>query len=110
MGYLNELLSKNPLVIDGDTIRPHHKYTDDLYTGGNHKITNYDRIKSMSVEEMARWIVGLKLVFECHALGGDAHEVLPKLNNSEKQELDEWLEEGKATYKQWLLQEVSENE
>lgn len=34
MGYLNELLSRNPLVIDGDTIRPHHKYTDDLYTGG----------------------------------------------------------------------------
>ena len=34
MGYLNELLSRNPLVIDGDTIRPHHNYTDDLYTGG----------------------------------------------------------------------------
>ena len=51
MGYLNELLSRNPLVIDGDTIRPHHKYTDDLYTGGvkismneNIKQTNYDCI------------------------------------------------------------------
>ena len=33
MGYLNELLVRNPLVIDGDTIRPHHKYTDDLYMG-----------------------------------------------------------------------------
>ena len=74
------------------------------------KQTNYDRIKSMSVEEMSEWIVGLKLVFECHALGGDAHEVVSKLNNSEKQELDDWSEEEKATYKQWLLQEVSEDE
>ena len=72
--------------------------------------TNYDRIKSMSVEEMAEWIVGLKLLFECHALGGDTHEVVSKLNNSEKQELDDWSEKEKTTYKQWLLQEVSENE
>ena len=35
MGYLNELLSKNPLIIDGDKIRPHHKYTDDLYIGSD---------------------------------------------------------------------------
>lgn len=33
MAYLDELLARNPLVIDGDTIRPHHKYTDDLYMG-----------------------------------------------------------------------------
>lgn len=72
------------------------------------KMTNYDHIKSMSVEEMAEWIVGLKLVFECYALGGDAHEVVSKLNNSEKKELDHWLGEEKATYKQWLLQEVSD--
>ena len=43
-------------------------------------------------------------------MGGDAHEVVSKLNNSEKQELDDWSEEEKATYKQWLLQEVSEDE
>jgi hypothetical protein len=57
MGYLNDLLSRNPLVIDGDTIRPHHKYTDDLYTGGKIIMTNYDRIKSMSVEEMAEMLI-----------------------------------------------------
>lgn len=73
-------------------------------------MTNYDHIKSMSVEEIAEWIVGLKLVFECHALGGDAHEVVPKLNTSEKQELDDWAKEEKTTYKKWLLQEVIENE
>lgn len=31
MTYIQELWARNPLVIDGDTIRPHHKYTDDLY-------------------------------------------------------------------------------
>ena len=41
MGYLDELLSRNPLVIDGDTIRPHHKYTDDLYTGVKKQMNNY---------------------------------------------------------------------
>ena len=30
---MNELLSRNPLVIDVGTIRPHHNYTDDLYMG-----------------------------------------------------------------------------
>lgn len=30
MGYLNELLSRNPLVIDGDKIRPHYKVSNKL--------------------------------------------------------------------------------
>lgn len=96
MGYLNELLSRNPLVIDGGTIRPHHNYTDDLYTGGNHKITNYDRIKSMSVEEMAEFNV--------------THDA----ENNMYLSLNGFLYGTKevATEKniQWLLQEVSENE
>lgn len=95
MGYLNELLSRNPLVIDGDTIRPHHNYTDDLYTGGNHKITNYDRIKSMSVEEMA---VNLAKI-QCDAI----EQTIPiKVTEEAKKEQYELC-------KQWLLQEVSED-
>ena len=101
MGYLNELLSRNPLVIDGDTIRPHHKYTDDLYTGGvkmamdknitleiNGKSkptqTNYDRIKSMSVLEIANFLSEL----EYKAICGKSKYV------------GEW--------EQWLLKEVSD--
>ena len=129
MGYLNELLSKNPLVIDGDTIRPHHKYTDDLYTGGikmgkcekclYHKSktkcgecgrlsnamdnnpmftpnTNYDRIKSMSVEEMA---VNLAKI-QCDAI----EQTVPiKVTEEARKEQYELC-------KQWLLQEVSEDE
>ena len=59
MGYLNELLSRNPLVIDGDTIRPHHKYTDDLYTGGIKMENIKDVMKKINqkydnVEELAK--------------------------------------------------------
>ena len=56
MGYLNELLSRNPLVIDGDTIRLHHKYTDDLYMGSKKTMaTVYD------YENYKRYLQGLNL-------------------------------------------------
>lgn len=97
MGYLNELLSRNPLVIDGDTIRPHHNYTDDLYTGGNHKITNYDRIKSMSVEEMAEFVERITEYLEV-CTGCPAYKTC-----------DTHIKCGE-NIKQWLLQEVSEDE
>ena len=74
------------------------------------KMTNYDRIKSMSVEEMAKWITGIKLLFECHAYGHDANNIISKFNDAEKQELDEWAKGENEIYKQWLLQEVSEDE
>lgn len=51
MGYLNELLSRNPLVIDGDTIRPHHNYTDDLYTGGKKQMNNYKNMCLIKCDE-----------------------------------------------------------
>lgn len=103
MGYLNELLSRNPLVIDGDTIRPHHNYTDDLYTGGNHKMTNYDRIKSMSVEDMAEM-----LIEETEApLSGE-----PFLRTPDGKLFNEYEEQAKnkaiSHTIQWLLQEVEE--
>ena len=91
MGYLNELLSRNPLVIDGGTIRPHHNYTDDLYTGGNHKITNYDRIKSMSVEDLTELINGITKVAAVK-LGKD------------------FVVNDKQFIQQWLLQEVDEDD
>lgn len=72
--------------------------------------TNYDRIKSMSVEEMAKWITDIKLLFECHAYGHDANDIISKLNDAEKQELDEWAKDENEIYKQWLLQEVSEDD
>lgn len=42
MSYLDEVLQINPLVIDGDEIRPHHKYTDDLYMGVNNMATTQE--------------------------------------------------------------------
>ena len=63
--------------------------------------TNYDRIKSMSVEEMASFICGIY----------DDYDDLPQrtmyykfINGDEIPDYDE------DNIKQWLLQEVSENE
>ena len=53
------------------------------------KITNYDRIKSMSVEEMAEWLEKWQLGFS-------------PTTEDEKQDFNESLEK----LKQWLLQEV----
>ena len=119
MGYLNDLLSRNPLVIDGDTIRPHHKYTDDLYTGGikmamdkNIKLTingkskptqtNYDRIKSMSVEEMAEMLIEVTEA----PLSGEPFWRTPdgKLFSIWEKTKDEAVEHTI----QWLLQEASD--
>ena len=105
MGYLNELLSKNPLVIDGYILRPHHKYTDDLYTGGKITMTNYDRIKSMSVEEMAEILIEKTEA----PLSGE-----PFLRTPDGELFSEYEEQAKNKAIlhtiQWLLQEVSENE
>ena len=99
MGYLDELLLRNPLVIDGDKIRPHHNYTDDLYTGGKITMTNYDRIKSMSVEKMAKLLYKTykKAVVNCL-------DIDENIKNSDK-----FLEivMVKEDFLQWLLQEVS---
>lgn len=58
------------------------------------KQTNYDRIKSMSVEEMAEWIA---------ALTGNAtlRDIMGRIIKDES---------SIEVYKQWLLQEVSEDE
>ena len=56
-------------------------------------ITNFDRIKSMSVEEMAEWLEKRQLGFS-------------PTTEDEKQDFNESVEK----LKQWLLQEVSDNE
>lgn len=108
MGYLNELLSRNPLVIDDDTIRPHHKYTDDLYTGGKITMTNYDRIKSMSVEEMAAFIVKIKLVFGEGIYKHIQEEIKDYVIKIDENKLPKWKKKERKFYEQWLLQEVSD--
>ena len=73
-------------------------------------MTNYDRIKSMSVEEMAELLVTLHYAMECRHYNLNAREVYKNLIEEEKQKTDKWEEESKPLWKQWLLQEVSENE
>ena len=76
-------------------------------------MTNYDRIKSMSVEEMAAFIVKSKKIFTELAYKGIS-ETLSKqkkfkgysveIDNSK---VADWEKEEFEIQKQWLLQEVS---
>ena len=76
--------------------------------------TNYDRIKSMSVEEMAAFIVKIKKIFV-----EDAYKGISETLNKHKKfkeysiEIDnskvaDWEKEEFEIQKQWLLQEVKE--
>ena len=78
--------------------------------------TNYDRIKSMSVEEMAAFIVKSKKVFVEDAYKG-LSETLRKQKKFKEYSVEidnskvaDWEKEEFEIQKQWLLQEVSENE
>lgn len=73
-------------------------------------MTNYDRIKQMSVEEMAELLVTLNYAIECRHYNLDAREVYKNLTEEEKRETDKWEEQSKPLYKKWLLQEVEEND
>ena len=77
-------------------------------------MTNYDRIKSMSVKEMAAFIVKSKKIFV-----EDAYKGISETLNKHKKfkgysiEIDnskvaDWEKEEFEIQKQWLLQEVEE--
>ena len=72
--------------------------------------TNYDRIKSMSVEEMAGLIVDFHFVFQCKSYGLDPKTIYENMNEEDKKKNKEWEEEMRPIWERWLLQEVSEDE
>lgn len=79
-------------------------------------MTNYDRIKSMSVEEMAAFIVKSKKIFVEDAYKGISETLSKqkkfkgysvKIDNSK---VEDWEKEEFEIQKQWLEQEVDEND
>ena len=79
-------------------------------------MTNYDRIKNMSIEEMAAFIVKSKKIFTKLAYKGIS-ETLSKQKKFKDYSVE--IDHSKVAdrekeefeiQKQWLLQEVSENE
>ena len=70
--------------------------------------TNYDRIKSMSVEEMAGLIVDFHFVFQCKSYGLDPKTIYENMNEEDKKKNKEWEEEMRLIWERWLLQEVSD--
>ena len=77
---------------------------------------NYDRIKSMSVEEMAAFIVKSKKIFTELAYKGIS-QTLSKQKKFKGYSIEignskvaDWEKEEFEIQKQWLLQEVSKND
>lgn len=74
------------------------------------KMTNYDRIKSMSVEEMAGLIVDFHFVFQCKSYGLNPKTVYENMSEADKKKNKEWEEEMRPIWERWLLQEASEDD
>lgn len=70
--------------------------------------TNYDRIKSMSVEEIAGLIVDFQFVFQCKSYGLNPKTVYENMDEEDKKKNKEWEEEMRPIWERWLLKEVEE--
>ena len=55
-----------------------------MIDGHDDKITNYERIKNMSVEEMAGLIVDFHFVFQCKSYGLDPKTIYESMNEEDK--------------------------
>ncbi len=73
-------------------------------------MTNYDRIKSMSVEEIAGMIVDFHFVFQCKSYGLNPKTVYENMDEEDKKKNKEWEEEMRPIWERWLLKEVSDND
>lgn len=73
-------------------------------------MNNYDRIKSMSVEEMAAFIVKIKLIFGEDIYKDIQEQIKDYVVEIDHKKIPKWTKKECKYYKQWLLQEVSEDE
>ena len=46
-------------------------------------MTNFDKIKQMSVDELAEFITGVRFVYECNAFGKEAQPFMKRLDKRE---------------------------
>ena len=73
-------------------------------------MTNFDLIKQMSIEEMARLIVYFHFVFQCKSYGLNPKTVYENMDEDDKKKNKEWEEEMRPIWERWLLHEVNEND
>ena len=72
--------------------------------------TNYNCIKSMSVEEMAEFIVKIKLIFGEDIYNHIQEQIKDYVVKIDYKKIPKWEKKECEFYEQWLLQEVSEND
>ena len=75
---------------------------------GNYKMTNYERIKQMSIEEMAEFIVKIKMIFSEDIYIHIQEEIKDYIIKIDDKKIKKWVRKECEFYKQWLESEVEE--
>lgn len=71
-------------------------------------MTNYDRIKSMSLEEMAKWLVEVKEDLQRVVFEHIQEKIKDYVIQVDYDRIVGWEEKTKNSFEKWLLQEVSD--
>lgn len=68
--------------------------------------TNYDRIKQMNIEEMAEFIVKIKMIFSEDIYIHIQEEIKDYIIKIDNKKIKKWKRKERKFYKKWLEQEV----
>ena len=69
-------------------------------------MTNFEKIKQMSVDELAEFMTGVRFVYECNAFGKEAQPFMERLDKNSKKELAKWFVDSNKEQKKWLESEA----
>ena len=72
-------------------------------------MTNFEKIKKMSITELAEFVTGIRFAFSLDALKLNYEKYIDGLSEKETEELSKWFDDSNKKQKQWLESEA-ENE
>ena len=69
-------------------------------------MTNFEKIKQMSVNELAEFMTGIRFAFSLDVLKLNYEKYIDGLNEKETKELSKWFDDSNKEQKQWLESEA----
>ena len=69
-------------------------------------MTNFEKIKQMSVDELAEFMTGIRFAFSLDVLKLNYEKYIDGLNEKETEELSKWFDDSNKEQKQWLESEA----
>ena len=69
-------------------------------------MTNFEKIKKMSVDELAEFMTGIRLAFSLDALKLNYEKYIYGLSEKETEELNKWFDDSNKEQKKWLESEA----